>query len=384
MIGLARLVMQIFARRGSCTGPLLQTTETMTAVSTFPEKLNGVVLFITILRISSNSATPLEPRDRSMALWMYGPGKAPPRQPRVKASATARARAPPEARPKATRQSYTDHERVAVRRKHAEEPSLTQQEIIQWFESKFNKTLRQCTVSEFLSKKYAHLDDLEEGSNCKRHRGESWPDLERALAQWFIIKSQQGEHVGGDALKKQAKMFWDRLPQYRGLEEPTWSNGWLQGFKARRGIIPHQSRPRKRKNREEDEAADSTHATQQTSANLSQPTLHQTLQQSSQQPFQQQSQPQSHQTIEPPEPDPPALGISADNSEETMPHIRHLECLQAIQTLRLYEEQQKDCQTVFLHALDGYEKVVRTRLRESLEPTQPTQPTQMETLFPWD
>ncbi|GAB1740428.1 hypothetical protein NU219Hw_g5533t1 [Hortaea werneckii] len=243
---------------------------------------------------------------------MYGPGKAPPRQPRAKAGATARA-PPPAARPKATRQSYTDYERVAV------------------------------TVSEFLSKKYAHLDDLEEGSNCKRHRGESWPDLERALAQWFIIKSQQGEHVGGDALKKQAKWFWDRLPQYRGVEEPPWSNGWLQGFKARRGIIPHQRRPRKRKDREEDETADSSQAPQQST-----------------------------------------FGMSTDNAEQTMPHVRHMECLQAIQTLRLYEQQQKDCQTVFLHALDGYEKVVRTRLRESLEPNQPSQPNQMETFFPWD
>ena len=319
-----------------------------------------------------------------MALWMYGPGKAPPRQPRAKAGAGATGRAPPpEARPKATRQSYTDYERVAVRRKHAEEPSLTQKEIIQWFEPKFNKTLRQVTVSEFLSKKYAHLDDLEEGSNCKRHRGESWPDLERALAQWFIIKTQQGEHIGGDALKKQAKWFWDRLPQYRGVEEPPWSNGWLQGFKARRGIIPHQSRPRKRKDREEDETANPSQAPQQSSQNLSQPTLHQTLQQS-QQPFQQQSHSQSHQTIEPPEPEPPAFGIPTDTAEQTMPHVRHLECLQAIQTLRLYEQQQKDCQTVFLHTLDGYEKVVRTRLRESLEPNQPSQPNQTETFFPWD
>ncbi|KAI6824060.1 hypothetical protein KC332_g4169 [Hortaea werneckii] len=318
-----------------------------------------------------------------MPLWMYGPGKAPPRQPRQKVNATAAVPAP-EVRPKATRQSYTDYERVAVRRKHAEEPSLTQKEIIQWFEPKFNKTLRQVTVSEFLSKKYAHLDELEEGSDCRRHRGESWPDLERALAQWFIIKSQQGEHVGGDALRTQAKWFWNRLPQYRGIEEPTWSNGWLQGFKARRGIIPRPNRPRKRKNREEDEPADSTQAPQQPNHNPSQPTLHQTLQQSSQQPFPKQSQPQSHQTIEPPEPEPSALGIPTDNAEETMPHIRHLECLQAIQTLRLYEQRQKDCQTVFLHTLDGYEKVVRTRLRESLEPSQPNQPNQMETFFSWD
>jgi hypothetical protein len=39
--------------------------------------------------------------------------------------------------------------------------------------------------------------------------------------------------ITGDTVKGKATEFWNRLPQFDGLDEPKWSNGWLDGFKKR-------------------------------------------------------------------------------------------------------------------------------------------------------
>ena len=42
--------------------------------------------------------------------------------------------------------------------------------------------------------------------------------------------------ISGAVLKEKAAFFWQHLPQYSGLLMPQFSNGWLDGFKSRRGI----------------------------------------------------------------------------------------------------------------------------------------------------
>jgi uncharacterized protein YegP (UPF0339 family) len=37
-------------------------------------------------------------------------------------------------------------------------------------------------------------------------------------------------------VKEKAHWFWSRLPQYNGIPEPAFSEGWLDNFKARHGI----------------------------------------------------------------------------------------------------------------------------------------------------
>jgi hypothetical protein len=39
--------------------------------------------------------------------------------------------------------------------------------------------------------------------------------------------------ITGDIIKGQASYIWNHLPQFEHLPEPTWSNGWLEGFKKR-------------------------------------------------------------------------------------------------------------------------------------------------------
>ena len=42
--------------------------------------------------------------------------------------------------------------------------------------------------------------------------------------------------IKGEVLKEKAWTIWQGLSQYRGIQEPKWSNGWLEGFKKRHKI----------------------------------------------------------------------------------------------------------------------------------------------------
>lgn len=90
-------------------------------------------------------------------------------------------------------------------------------------------------MSEVLSKRYSHLDTEVIQPDQKKQRKEQWSVLESALAEW-VIREQQRRVINGDLLRLQASIFWHRLPQYNGQTEPPWSNGWLAGFKTRKGI----------------------------------------------------------------------------------------------------------------------------------------------------
>jgi hypothetical protein len=39
--------------------------------------------------------------------------------------------------------------------------------------------------------------------------------------------------ITGEILKTTARELWATLPQFDDIEEPKWSNGWLEGFKKR-------------------------------------------------------------------------------------------------------------------------------------------------------
>ena len=61
--------------------------------------------------------------------------------------------------PATKRAAFTANEKVALRRQHAEQPSLSQKGLCEWFEESFGKPIRQATVSEVLSERYRHLDE---------------------------------------------------------------------------------------------------------------------------------------------------------------------------------------------------------------------------------
>jgi hypothetical protein len=141
--------------------------------------------------------------------------------------------------PLAKRTAFTVVEKVALRKKHASDPHLSQQALCSWFERSFNKPVRQGTVSEILSNRYSYLDDVAAPSQPlrKKQRTEAYPALENALSSWFFAKQDCKDLVfSGEVLRTKARFFWQQLPQYQGLEVPLFSDGWLNNFKHRHGI----------------------------------------------------------------------------------------------------------------------------------------------------
>ena len=94
-------------------------------------------------------------------------------------------------------------------------------------------------ISKILSKTYDYLDDVYTKRDLKALKNKSrvsagdWPDLEAALFEWQQRMEHKKAIITGDILKAKAKELWDALPQYENVEQPKWSNGWLDGFKKR-------------------------------------------------------------------------------------------------------------------------------------------------------
>ena len=110
-----------------------------------------------------------------------------------------------------------------------------------WWEAKHRAKIHRSTLSDILSDKWAHLDDLDLSkhiSSTKRNRKPAWATLEAALIEWQI---RYDKHPGsgpttGDLLRYKATEFWEKLPEYAGKDCPKWTEGWLAGFKKRHEI----------------------------------------------------------------------------------------------------------------------------------------------------
>lgn len=51
------------------------------------------------------------------------------------------------------------------------------------------------------------------------------------------MRAAQGRTpITGDVIKQKARDYFKEIPACRGKDEPTFSNGWLQGFQHRKGI----------------------------------------------------------------------------------------------------------------------------------------------------
>ena len=130
-------------------------------------------------------------------------------------------------------------QRKALRQYAKEHPHLTQKQLQGWFKTEFQRLVTQPTISESLSAKYSFLNSSSNRSvpeSRQRFRTAHWPELEKALFQWCQRVETDGA-ITGDLIKKEAARYWKRLPQYQGMEVHVFSNGWLQGFKKRHGII---------------------------------------------------------------------------------------------------------------------------------------------------
>jgi hypothetical protein len=137
---------------------------------------------------------------------------------------------------KRKRNAITDLERRNLRRRYASHP-CTQEQLATWFESQpTGRKITQGQISFALSSQFAHLDSNNQKPGklgAKRHYKGDWPELEGALYEWQQRMQHKKATITGEILKAKAHDIWILLPQYRDIEEPKWSNGWLGGFKTR-------------------------------------------------------------------------------------------------------------------------------------------------------
>jgi hypothetical protein len=124
-----------------------------------------------------------------------------------------------------------------IRKRQKEHPSK-QSELAKWFYSETGHAIDQAQVSKILSFAYDHLDglDLKKDKkllNSKRTSAGDWPVLEAALFEWQQRMQKSKAILTGEILKDKASKLWESLPQYADVEEPKWSNGWIENFKKR-------------------------------------------------------------------------------------------------------------------------------------------------------
>lgn len=116
-------------------------------------------------------------------------------------------------------------------------PRVGHKHIKQWFKSEYGIELPFSTISNILSSKFDHLDQL--GSNhddAKRCRPPKYPDLEIALAECIGRMKTAGIDLTGVVLLNTAHELWPNIPAYRTLPIPALSGGWVEKFKTRHRI----------------------------------------------------------------------------------------------------------------------------------------------------
>ena len=95
-------------------------------------------------------------------------------------------------------------------------------------------------ISRTLSQSYSYLDtkvfQKREKDGSKRRTPPQYPQLEAALFDWVLTMEDQRLTVTGDLIRSAASQIWARMPEYKDIEEPKWSEGWLHRFKHRHDI----------------------------------------------------------------------------------------------------------------------------------------------------
>ena len=142
-----------------------------------------------------------------------------------------------------TRTSYNDTQRQALRTYAFTHRATTgtlpsHANLSQWWASNYGSGLCQSVISTILSPKYAYLDTTSTPlrPGLARFRPCAWPQLEAALWEWQMhTEAQNGNAVSGQMLKSRAAELWGSMSVYAGKEVPSFSEGWLLGYRQRHG-----------------------------------------------------------------------------------------------------------------------------------------------------
>jgi len=137
------------------------------------------------------------------------------------------------------RKSISDEQRRALRVWfRAQHPRPRQIDAVRWFEERYHHRITQSTISESLSSRFAYLENVpaKASTSSYRQRQAQWPLLEAILFEWYQFIDKQNAIITGDIILRKAQQIWPQIPQYRDKQPPSFSLGWLAGFKKRHGI----------------------------------------------------------------------------------------------------------------------------------------------------
>ncbi|KAF2149244.1 CenpB-DNA-bind-domain-containing protein [Myriangium duriaei CBS 260.36] len=279
------------------------------------------------------------------------------------------------------RRSITNAQRLALRNKRREDPDIPQKQLCQWFEAHFNQPIKQSTVSDCLSPRYAELDSLSPDAlnrpDQRKRRRENFPQVEDDVYQWFSQREADGIATTGEQLQARAREVWTNLAFAHGWENmPKFSNGWLENFRDRHGM-----KKRRKRNRRwgagvddstiqvEDDASEHSIVEEELAEALGpedddapvDPVM------------QSQARPlvSTPHRVAPPVTTPRSTAATSAarpaSSSSSLSNVSAAEALQCLAKLRLHEELAEDCDFRFLLALDQQERVIRARHLHSLQ-----------------
>jgi hypothetical protein len=140
---------------------------------------------------------------------------------------------------KKRRHAINERQRQLIRRHAQRNPLLRQTDLAVWASTELGHPVSQSTISESLSKRYDYLDtqSFSRGvCGVARIYQADHPILERALLEWVLLMEGSNLAINGDMIKAAASELWNKMPDFRGIQEPRWSTGWLTGFKRRNKI----------------------------------------------------------------------------------------------------------------------------------------------------
>ncbi|OWO98517.1 hypothetical protein B2J93_2252 [Marssonina coronariae] len=129
------------------------------------------------------------------------------------------------------RKTLTDSDRRRMCQYHEENPSVKQTEIGAMF------GVERSTVSKVLCKKekYLFLEDRSL-SPIKRAKGNKFPDIDRALANWVRKSQREGRPVTDEDIKEQARHFAANVHPVADSHLKSNSAAWLEKFKQKNKI----------------------------------------------------------------------------------------------------------------------------------------------------
>ncbi|KAF8608267.1 CenpB-DNA-bind-domain-containing protein [Ceratobasidium sp. AG-I] len=105
-------------------------------------------------------------------------------------------------------------------------------------------TITSTSISRCVQKEAEIREYVAGGSNrlgAKRQTLVRFPEVEAALVEWLKEDSNNGVRPMGDQIREKARHFYQLLGD-KNEDPPTFSNGWLEGFRKRNGLSGGSSR----------------------------------------------------------------------------------------------------------------------------------------------